>query len=137
MPKLLIALVISVVAIAPAAAQSMDGFGRHLADLINRYREQHGLPSLSVAPDLVELAGEHSTEMAAQRRLTHDGFNDRFVRADSRICVENVGWNYPTAEALLEGWRHSPDHRRNLLDAQVSRMGIAVDARYATFFACL
>jgi uncharacterized protein YkwD len=37
----------------------------------------------------------------------------------------------------LEGWRHSPEHHRNLLEPKVSRMGIAADARYVTFFACL
>lgn len=131
----LLALAITV-AVTPAQAQTMDGFGRHLADLINRYRERHGLAPLSIAQDLVALAGEHSAEMAARRRLTHDGFDDRHTRTGSRVCVENVGWNFPTAEALMDGWRYSPGHHRNLLEAKVSRMGIAVDARYVTFFAC-
>ena len=42
----------------------------------------------------------------------------------------------PRPEALLEGWRRSPTHHRNLLDPGVSRMGIAAAARYVTFFAC-
>lgn len=137
MHKLLTALVISIVAVAPAAAQSVDGFGNHLAELINRYRQRHGLAPLALAPNLVALASEHSTEMATRGRLTHEGFDHRFKRAGSRVCVENVGWNYATAEALMDGWRHSPAHHRNLLEAQVSYMGVAMNARYATFFACL
>jgi len=137
MRKLLTALVITIATTAPACAQSMDGFGRHLADLINRYRENQGLAPLTITQDLVTIATEHSTDMAVRRQLSHDGFNDRYNRTGSRICVENVGRNYPTAEALLEGWRHSPDHHRNLLEPKVSRMGIAADARYVTFFACL
>jgi uncharacterized protein YkwD len=137
MRKLLTALVITIATTAPACAQSMDGFGRHLADLINRYRENQGLAPLTVTQDLVTIATEHSTDMAVRRHLSHDGFNDRYSRTGSRICVENVGRNYPTAEALLEGWRHSPDHHRNLLEPKVARMGIAADARYVTFFACL
>ena len=74
--------------------------------------------------------------MATQRRLSHDGFHSRLGRTTSRLCVENVGWNYPTAEALLDGWRHSPEHLRNLLDPKVRRMGLAARARYVTFFAC-
>jgi uncharacterized protein YkwD len=120
-----------------AQAQAAEGFGRHLADLINRYREHQGLAPLAIAQDLAALAGEHSAGMAARRQLTHDGFHQRHLRARSRVCVENVGWNFKTAEALLEGWRHSEGHHRNLLETQVSRMGIAVDARYVTFFACL
>jgi uncharacterized protein YkwD len=137
MRNLLTALVISIATTAPAFAQSTDGFDRHLADLINRYRANQGLAPLTVTPDLVTIATEHSTDMAVRRHLSHDGFYDRYNRTGSRICVENVGRNYPTAEALLEGWRQSPEHHRNLLEPKVSRMGIAADARYVTFFACL
>ncbi len=138
MRKLLIALALATTAVAnPAQAQSSEGFGRHLAELINGYRERNGLAPLTISQDLVALAGEHSAEMAAQRLLTHEGFDARYTRARSRVCVENVGWNFQTAEALMDGWRHSPAHHRNLLEAKVSRMGIAVDARYVTFFACL
>jgi uncharacterized protein YkwD len=122
---------------APAQAQPAEGFGRHLADLINGYRERQGLAPLAIAQDLAALAGEHTAGMVARRQLTHDGFHERHLRAGSRVCVENVGWNFQTAEALLEGWRHSDGHHRNLLETQVSRMGIAVHARYVTFFACL
>lgn len=137
MRKLLSALAITIAIATPACAQSTDGFGRHLADLINGYRANHGLAPLAIAQDLVSLAAEHSADMAARRLLTHEGFTERFTRAGSRVCVENVGWNYPTAEALLEGWRHSPDHHRNLLDPKVARMGVVAAARYVTFFACL
>lgn len=137
MRRLLTALAIAIATSTPACAQSVDGFGRHLAELINRYRESHGLSPLALAQDLVTLAAEHSTDMATRRQLTHAGFRDRFNRSGSRVCVENVGWNYPTAEALLEGWRHSPEHHRNLLEPKVARMGVVADARFVTFFACL
>lgn len=132
-----LAMTIAIAIATPAHAQSLDGFGRHLAELINRYRADHGLPPLVVTDDLATLAAEHSVEMATRRELTHEGFYDRFTRTRSRICVENVGRNYPTAEALLTGWRLSPEHDRNLLEPKVARMGIAADARYVTFFACL
>ena len=138
MRNLLIALVLTTSAAAgPVHAQGAEGFGRHLADLINRYRQSHGLAPLAISQDLVALAGEHSAAMAAQRYLTHEGFDERYTRARSRICIENVGRNFQTAEALMDGWRLSPAHHRNLLEAKVSRMGIAVQSRYVTFFACL
>lgn len=123
---------------APAAEarQLEEGFSHHLAQVINGYRQLQGLPTLEVADELQALASEHSAEMAAQRRLSHDGFQSRFGRTTSRLCVENVGWNHPSAEALLDGWRLSPEHLRNLLDPQVRRMGLAAKARYVTFFAC-
>lgn len=121
----------------PSASQSLsEGFGRHLAGLINGYRLENGLGPLDLADDLASLASEHSRAMADRRKLSHDGFRERAGRSGSRVCVENVAWNYPTAEALLDGWRQSPAHHVNLLDPKVARMGIAVSTAYVTFFAC-
>jgi uncharacterized protein YkwD len=135
--RFLAGLAIAAAMAAPAGAQSTDGFGRHLADLINRYRETHGLAPLVMTQDLVTLAPEHSSTMAKRRRLTHEGFDVMYRRTGSRVCVENVGSNHRTAETLMDGWRHSPDHLRKLLEPKVSRMGIAANVRYVTFFACL
>ena len=119
---------------APAAPA--EGFVRHLAQLINDYRARHGLAPLAVEVELIDLADQHSQDMAQRQQLSHDGFRDRLLRAGSRLCVENVGWNHRTPEALLDGWRRSPAHHRNLLEPGVARMGIAVATRYVTFFAC-
>jgi uncharacterized protein YkwD len=74
--------------------------------------------------------------MADLHRLSHDGFRDRFDRTRARVCVENVGMNFPHAEAQLDGWRASPGHHRNLLEPKVARMGIARANTYVAFFAC-
>lgn len=121
---------------APASTAPGEGFARRLADLINDYRQHQGLEPLSLAADLADLADEHSSAMADRRQLSHEGFRARFQRANSRVCVENVGWNHRTPEALMDGWRQSPEHHRNLLEPKVARMGIAVATRYVTFFAC-
>ncbi len=118
------------------AAPAPDGFTRHLAQQINEYRLAHGLAPLSWSDELAGLAAEHSQDMAARRTLSHDGFRDRRRRTASHICVENVAHNFPTAETLLDGWRRSPGHQRNLVEPKVARMGLAATARYVTFFAC-
>jgi len=125
--------------IASAAAGSgaiATGYAQRLASLINDYRQQHGLSPLRVADDLASIATEHSIRMADQRRLSHDGFRGRFDRTNARVCVENVGWNFPFPEAQLQGWRASPGHHRNLLEPKVARMGLAVAGPYVTYFAC-
>lgn len=128
-------------AAAPTASDALsDGgaapYARHLATLINEYRSDRGLPALQLVGDLSALASEHSSTMAASGRLSHDGFYDRFDRTKARICVENVGMNFPHAEAQLDGWRASPGHHRNLLEPKVQRMGIARTRSFVTFFAC-
>lgn len=127
---------LTIASAAGSSGASATGYAHRLASLINDYRQQHGLGPLRVVDDLATIATEHSTRMADQRRLSHDGFRGRFDRTNARICVENVGWNFPFPEAQLEGWRASPGHHRNLLEPKVARMGLAVAGPYVTFFAC-
>jgi uncharacterized protein YkwD len=134
---------IAMVVAQPAAAAGLpstppiaDGFTRHLAERINDYRQRHGLAPLALVDDLSALAAEHSQDMASQRQLSHAGFRARMSRTQSKLCVENVAHNFPTPETLLDGWRNSPAHHRNLLEPKVSTMGLAATARYVTFFAC-
>lgn len=121
---------------AGSSGVSATGYAQRLAGLINEYRRQHGLGPLRVTDDLASIAAEHSIRMAEERRLSHEGFRARFDRTNARICVENVGWNFPFPEAQLEGWRASPGHHRNLLEPKVARMGLAVSGPYVTYFAC-
>lgn len=113
-----------------------QAFTQQLARLINAYRALNGLEPLATEEQLEALAGEHSAQMTAARRLSHEGFRERAQLTRSKVCVENVGWNYRTPESLLEGWRQSPTHHRNLLEPRVSRMGVAIRSVYVTFFAC-
>ena len=121
---------------SPSKIEPAAGYAQHLADLINQYRQQHGLAPLASTGYLASIASEHTAQMADARRLSHDGFRDRFARTNARICVENVGWNFPFPEAQLDGWRASPGHHRNLLEPKVTQMGVAVSRAYVTFFAC-
>jgi uncharacterized protein YkwD len=136
------ALIAAALVATPARAETAPStpwtttFIDQLAELINRYRADNGLGPLQLADELAALAGEHSASMATQRQLSHEGFRDRYRMASSKICVENVGWNHRTPESLLDGWRQSPTHHRNLLEPKVLRMGLAATTRYVTFFAC-
>ena len=139
-PALLLALAAALPTHAAAAtskpADQGEAFVAQLWALINDYRLEQGLPPLRPADELVALATEHSEAMASQHVLTHEGFRARYERSGSKVCVENLGWNHRTAQALLEGWRQSPSHHRNLLNPKVERVGIAARERYVTFFAC-
>ena len=104
----------------PAAAQSM----------ISGYRGNNGLGALTIDPDLMKLAEEHSRTMAARDKLDHDvgkAFNQRIrgARVDAKIAVENVSAGYHTLAEAFSGWRDSPPHRANMLNKGVTRMGIA------------
>ena len=120
----------------PAEIGAVSRYALRVLEVVNEYRQRNGLAPLRIAEDLGSLAQAHSVKMADRRRISHDGFRERFNRTTSRICVENVGMNFPHPEAQVDGWRASPGHDRNLLEPRVTRVGIANNASFVTFFAC-
>jgi len=130
-------LAFSVCAVAAsAAANNDDEYPQRLAALVNQYRASHGLPTLMVDATVASLAHEHSAAMAKAGQLNHDDFPSRVRRSGLAMCVENVGWNYPSPEDQFDGWRASPGHNLNMLDPRVDRMGIGAFADYITMIAC-
>lgn len=125
-----------------ASAQATDSSAADAAlaaqvlDAVNRYREGQQLPALQPSATLAALATEHSSHMAQLRRLSHAGFNTRFERARRTTCVENLAAGFSRAEPMIAGWRQSPDHHRNLLDARVQDVGVASVAGHVTWLAC-
>ena len=41
-------------------------------------------------------------------------------------AAENVAWNQPSAQSVVNGWMNSPGHRANILDTYVTEMGAAM-----------
>jgi uncharacterized protein YkwD len=118
------------------AAGGESSFDSRLRELISTYRGQNGLGPLAFDAHLHDLALEHSEYMQANSDMNHDGFNERFNRSGYRTCVENVGWNYPTPEAMFEGWRNSSGHNANMLNSRIGWAGVSRVGAYMTFFAC-
>ena len=118
------------------SGEEAAGYGDVLLQRINLYRQEHGLQPLRSDPDLYRLAREHSLEMLHRKMVDHHNFDARFEQAGGRLCVENLGWNFRSPEKMFDGWRRSTEHNQNMLDAGVTRAGVAEAGRYVTFFAC-
>ncbi len=94
----------------------------------NEARRRAHLLSLVADKNLTRAAGARARTMAAQRRLSHDGW-DSVVHGNA-TAGENIAYNYPTADAVMRGWLASPGHRANILRAAYHRIGVGcvVDA---------
>src|SRR4051794_13487968 len=126
-------------ALALAATVALAGeapYSARLVELVNAHRTEHSLSALTVDRTLATLAQEHSAAMAKAQKMSHEDFASRVRRSGLAMCVENVGWNYPTAQAQFEAWRQSSGHNRNMLDRRVQRIGIAEAEGYTTMIAC-
>jgi uncharacterized protein YkwD len=87
----------------------------------NQFRKAKGLPALTLQNDLSEIATRHSRNMADGRtRFGHDGFAKRSKEAAKylsmlRAFAENVAFGPMTGKEVVEGWKNSPGHRKNML----------------------
>jgi len=109
--------------------------------LANQARAAAGAGPLQWDPDLADAALEHCRRMAIEGPIAHryGGEPDVTTRAAQAgahfsLIEENVAVG-PTAADIHDGWMHSPDHRRNLLNPNVDRVGIALVAAHGVLYA--
>ena len=102
---------------------------------MNRERGSHGLKPLRINDELSAAAIDRIDDMFAKHYFSHvspDGIGP-WTWADKRgynyrEIGENLAVGYPTAEAVVDGWMHSPGHRANVLKPVFDEVGVAVAA---------
>jgi len=104
------------------------------ATMISQYRQNNGLGTVEVDPELVRLAETQSLAMASQNKLDYDVKAPLAKRLNAfgyptNVAVENVSAGYHTLAEAFSGWRDSPPHNANMLKSGVTKLGIA--ASYA------
>jgi uncharacterized protein YkwD len=116
------------------------------AAMISGFRRNNGLGPVVVDKELMRLAREHAREMAARNEMGHNvgrRFEDRIANSTvrARAVAENVGAGYHTLAEAFSGWRDSPGHRANMLNPEVTRIGIAAayapGSKYKVFWALI
>jgi len=116
------------------------------ASMISGYRHNNGLGAVEVDPDLMRLALDRARTMAAHDKLDRGAsrdFNKSLAGAgfNSKKAVENISAGYHTLAEAFSGWRDSPPHRANMLNAGANRLGIAAvyspQSKYKVFWALI
>lgn len=119
--------------------------GRHALKLSNDFRASEGRSvSLEWNDTLFDLCVEHSRNMAEGKcPFSHDGFKERVARYGfrSKNSAENVfqcskrPLGLSLASLAVDGWIHSPGHRKNLLgDFTVAAVGHYQSQRDGTIY---
>ncbi|MFM7425500.1 MAG: CAP domain-containing protein [Elainella sp.] len=111
----------------PATATVVE----QIVQLTNAFRQQNGLAPLTVDSRLSSAAQLHAQNMALQDFVSHtgadgSGIGDRISATGYRwsLAAENIAAGYQTAAAAVQGWIDSPGHRANLLDPQLTQIGV-------------
>jgi uncharacterized protein YkwD len=103
------------------------------ARMISEYRASRGLPPVRVEQRLTRIAATHSQRMAAAGRLDHvlpgeGSFPQRMAAGGypAGMAAENIAAGQDSLAEAIAAWKASPSHNRNLLQPDVTEMGIAL-----------
>ena len=112
-----------------------DNFDREILKLVNNERANAGLDSLSIDSQLDLAADLHTDEMVQADKMSHQlpgeaSLGDRV--SDTGYNWNNIAENIAAGSATPEevmyhedwGWMNSPGHRKNILNADFTHLGV-------------
>jgi uncharacterized protein YkwD len=116
-------------------ANSLVTQQQRVVELVNVERAKVGCRAVVVDARLVAAAQAHSTDMATNNYFSHtsqDGstFADRILAAGyPRPAAENIAQGYGSADDVMRGWMRSRGHRANILNCEITAIGVGLDTR--------
>ncbi len=106
----------------------------------NQFRRQEKRGELKVNAQLAQAAQAFAEYMARTDKFSHEADGkkpaDRVTAAGYKYCIvaENIAYDFNSAgfsteelaQGLMDGWKKSPGHRKNLLDPDLSEIGVGL-----------
>lgn len=118
---------------APPAAAPDTSLQDQVVTLTNAARQEAGCAPLGVDANLTAAAQGHAQDMAARDYFDHTTPNgvtfDQRIRAAgySKPGAENIARGAATAESVMDLWLNSPGHRANILNCDLTAIGVGLD----------
>lgn len=118
----------------PAQASAADlGQQNRVVELVNQARSQAGCEPLAVDERLTAAANGHSSDMAARHYFSHT--TPEGLTFDQRITdagfpspgAENIAQGQGGAEEVMSSWMDSEGHRNNILNCDLTKIGVGVE----------
>ncbi|HEY4289727.1 MAG TPA: CAP domain-containing protein [Puia sp.] len=118
-----------------------SGMSSEILKYVNEYRHSKGLKALQANSFISSVALGHSRDMLSGKTpFGHEGFRGRIDRIKKRlgpihVAAENVASGPMGAREVVDGWLHSPGHRRNIEgDFRLTGIGLAYGKRGMIYF---
>jgi uncharacterized protein YkwD len=106
----------------------------------NEFRQKEGRPKVEINAKLAAAAQYFADFMARTGKYGHEADGkqpaERVKEHEYDYCLiaENIALQFRSggftteglADQLLQGWKDSPDHRKNMLDPDMTEIGVAV-----------
>lgn len=113
---------------APAPALSVPTYSDRVLALTNAERTGRGLAPLSFSPCADGYADSWATSLSQLGSLAHQPLAPILSACGASRVGENVAYGTVTPEQLVAMWMASDGHRRNLLNAAYTHVGIGAVA---------
>jgi uncharacterized protein YkwD len=124
----------------PAQSANLSEVEKLIVAKTNEFRQEQGRAAVKTNPLLTETVHEFAAFMARTDKFSHEADgkqpSDRARQHKYNYCViaENIAYEYSSegfatadlAARLVEGWKKSPGHRKNMLDGDVTETGVGV-----------
>ncbi len=115
----------------PTTDDGLSEYEREVVRLVNGIRRQYGLGELTVNTALSRVARLKSQDMLEKRYFSHTSPTygspfDMMTRFGIRYRTagENIAMGYRTPQSVVDGWMNSEGHRRNILNAGFTQIGM-------------
>lgn len=96
------------------------------AKLVSEWRAAHGLSPVRADASLNAPAAEQALAVARSGRLSHGDFNARMGRHGAPgAAAENLSAGSRDIADVINRWKRSPGHNRNMLLPGMRRIGVA------------
>ena len=107
---------------------------QQLLIITNEYRQQNGLPALTLNSELSQAAQSKASDMFAKNYWAHvspDGTTPWvFIKSAGYNYIyagENLARGYNSAQDVVAAWMASPEHKQNILSSNYRNVGFAVE----------
>ncbi len=114
-----------------AAGGPEDDLVAQVIQYTNEYRQQNGCGPVAEHPVLDDVAQRYAVQMAEGDFFAHEApdgstLAERIDAVDYRYRVvgENLAAGYSSAQAVVDNWLQSPEHRQNLLNCEFEDIGV-------------
>ena len=114
----------------------------HVIADMNAYRAKFDLAPLKWSSHLTIAAEIHAADLSKHGLLQHEGTDGsnhgqrvKSTGYNFRLALENVAAGQQSWESVLQSWKDSPGHNKNLLNADATEIGVALSFNPKTRFA--
>ncbi len=111
--------------------ESMNEFRQKVVELTNQARSENGVQALNSDNALADVAQKKAQDMSENNYFSHTSptYGSPFdmlqqFGIDYTKASENIAAGQQSPESVVEGWLNSEGHRKNMLDAEVTHIGV-------------